>query len=138
MQVKHKHFVFYRLLFFIKDWCQIWYKIFFGFFVVRLSFCVSNFIPRNHWIINNTCKIFTIFATTYSRIPNVIFFIYMMFFAHSPIFIVILHLIWITFSTIKFTFIFAWYMLCNVFESFLPVIMFNKLRFKFCLENILY
>ena len=36
----------------------------------------------NHWIINNTCWIFTFFATTCRRIPNIIFFTYMMFF-HS-------------------------------------------------------
>ena len=34
-------------------------------------FC--NFITRNYWIVDNTCQIFSVFATTYSRISNIIF-----------------------------------------------------------------
>ena len=47
-----------------------------------------------------------------SRIPNIIFFTYLMFYTHPSTFIVIPIFIWIAFFTIKFTFRFAWYMFC--------------------------
>ena len=59
-------------------------------------------------------KITGIFTSACSKIPNVIFFAHMLFFhifAPPPTFIVISLLIWITFSTIKFTSTFAWYVL---------------------------
>ena len=97
------YFLFYRLHFFIKN-CWI-------------SFCFFyNFITLNHWFINNNWKIFTIFATTYSRIPNIIFFAQILFF---PIFtltstyIAIPLLLWITFLTIIPLFSFVWYMFCK-------------------------
>ena len=64
MQVKFRNFVFHRLLFFIKS---CWNR--FCFLVVWLY----NFITRNQWTIHNTCWIFSIFTTTCSRIPNIIF-----------------------------------------------------------------
>ena len=93
-------------------------------------FSVYNFITRNHSIVNNTCYIFPIFTTSWSRIPNIIFFTDVMFFALTSTFIVIPNLIWITLSTIKFTFTFAWYIFVRVFNSFFPVKMLNMLRFK--------
>ena len=70
-------------------------------------FFFCNFITRNHWIVNNTFKIFAILVTTCSRIPNVIFFHTFDVFTLASTFIVILLLIQIAFSSIKFEFIFA-------------------------------
>ena len=64
--------------------------------------------------VNSTYSIFYIFATTCSRIPNIFFAHMILFwiFTHSPTFIIIPFLIWVTFSTTKFTYTFAWYMFC--------------------------
>ena len=66
-RVKYIFFCFRGYLFFIKIYWN--------------GFCsIYNLITRNHWIASNTSYILTIFATTYSRIPNIIFFAHMMFF----------------------------------------------------------
>ena len=92
-------------------------------FVVQLSLGVYNFVTGNHWVVQNTCEIFTIVATTCSRIPNIIFFTYV-FCTHINI---------CRCSTFDlnstFAFPFSWHMLCYCFWV-IPVIMFNTFRFK--------
>ena len=67
-------------------------------------------IANNCWIIHNTCSIFSIFTTSCSEILNIIFFTYLTFFTFTSTFIIVPPLICITFSSIKFTFTFTWYM----------------------------
>ena len=115
----------------------------FYFFVLQVSFRVRvrNLITRNHWIVNNTCQIFTIFATAYSRISNMIFFTYMMFPALTWTFIVISPYVWIRFSSIKFTFTLSWYNALLMFWIHLfPWSYWTRLDLKilFYLENLLY
>ena len=95
------------------------------------SFCFFyDLITRNHWIVNNTSYIFTIFAATCSRIANIIVFAHMMLFQIFTLtsrFIPLV--IWIKFSTTKFKFTFTWYMLCWCF-LLIHVIILKTLRFK--------
>ena len=62
------------------------------------------------------------------------------FFALKPSLFVIKHLIWITFSTIKLTFLFAWYMIVNDFNLlFLAIILKQlKLHIVCCLKHMFY
>ena len=80
---------------------------------------------------------FSVFATTSSRIPNIIFFMYMIFFFFFyvsfiftiiPILTFISILIRVTFSTIKDKFTSACF--ANIFDSFIPVIVLRVFRFK--------
>ena len=87
----------------------------FCFFIVWPSFSVHTYITPNPWIIRNICSISTSFTTTCRRIPNIIFFTYIMFFTLTSIFIIFPLLFWVTFSIKKFTFTFAWYMLSLCF-----------------------
>ena len=69
MQVKYGNFFFLGYFLFIK--------------VCWNCFCFFyNFITRNHWIIHNIYLILSIFATTWSSIPNIIFS-YIRYFLHS-------------------------------------------------------
>ena len=102
MQAKYWNFVFCRVLFSLK---------FVGIDLVSpsydLTFLYDLASRVYHWIIHNICTIFTIFATSCRRTPNIIFFTYIMFFTLTSTFIIILLLIWITFSSINSIFAFA-------------------------------
>ena len=98
------------------------------FFLIKICwdcFCfLFNPITRNDRIVNKICKIFTIFTTKCSRIPNIIFLTYMMFLTVALTFTIILILIWISLSSIKFAFTFAWYMFCCYFWFIISLIHF--------------
>ena len=101
------------------------------------SFCFFielfyNFITNyNRWIINNTCQIIVISTITCSRIPNIIFFTYMMLFTITLTFMVSLPLTWITFFPSNLHLHLHDICFVDVFDSFIPVIMLNILRFKY-------
>ena len=97
-------------------------------------FCfLYNLIIRNYCIINNTSYVFTIFTTTCSRIPNIIF-------SHTWCSFKLLH----SHQHLSFFYIlFDLYFLpsalhlylhdiyfVNVIDSFIPVIMLKILRYK--------
>ena len=101
-------FFIYRLPFFAKtSWngfCSdcFWWNSFFS-------------STLNNWIINNTSYIFIIFPTACNRIPNISFFVHLilfLIFTLTSIFFVVPLLIQVTLSTIKFTFTFAWFVIC--------------------------
>ena len=98
----------------------------FYFFIVWLY----NFITRNHWIIHNTCQIFSIFTITCSRIPNIIFFTYMIF-LHSYRHLSLFHH-WFHLHFVQSKLHLHSHDIClvNAFDSLIPVIMLNTLRFK--------
>ena len=93
---------------------------------------VYNFITDIDWIVNKIFQVFAIFTSTCTWTPNIIFIAHIMFswaFALKSTYVVDPPLIWITFSSIKFTFISALYMSCWCF-SFIYFCYHNK-KFKF-------
>ena len=97
---------------------------------VSSLYVLYNFITCNHWIIHNTCLIFSIFTITCSRIPNIILsafrtflhsYQYLPFFHHwfeSHFFPSNLHL---HLHDMPFA---------KIFESYIPVITLNMLELK--------
>ena len=105
------------------------------FFFVKICwhcFCWNSLIPPNYWVINNTWIFFTIFATTFSKIPNIIFFAHMFFrFFHSHQHLPLFH-VWFELLFLPSNLHLHLHDICfvNVFDSFIPVIMLKTLRFK--------
>ena len=66
---------------------------------------VMNFFVLLHILLDNS-------KISCSSISNIIYFTYMTLFTLTSALIIIQPLIWITISSIKFTFTFTWYMLC--------------------------
>ena len=102
---------------FIKISCNSFYLFFIWLY---------NFITCNHWIILNTCWIFSIFTNACSRIPNI-----MNLFTLTSTFIVIPPLIWMTFFPSNLHSNSHEICFVNVLDWFIPVIMFKTLRFKY-------
>ena len=99
----------------------------FCFFILSLY----NFITLERWIIHYTCWIFYIFGITCRRIPNIIFFTHMTFFTPTLTLIHIPRLIWITFFSSNLHLHSHDICFVNFFDSFIPVIILNTLRFCF-------
>ena len=118
---------------FIKICCNCFcFFVVWNSFVVRLCFCVRiynyNFITNNCWIIY---EIFSIFTATCSRIPNMIFFMYMIFLQSYQHLSLFHH--WSELHFLPSNLHLHLHDRCfvNVFDLFIPVIMLNTLRFKF-------
>ena len=108
MQIKHAKLVFYKFYFFIKV----------NFFYVY-NFIINNFI-------HSTCKMFSIFTITCSRIPNIIFFTYMMLFTLTSTFIVIPPFIWLSFWLSNLHLHPHDICFVNAFDSFIPIDLFKN------------
>ena len=113
MQVKYRNFAFYRWGFFSLKFVWIVF--------VSLS---DDFITQNRWITHNTCKIFFIFTTVCTKIPNIIFFVYVTF-------IVTLLLIWVTFFLSDLLILLHDICFGKVCDWFISVIKMNMLKFAF-------
>ena len=108
-----------------------------GYIFFLLKFVVTVFVSLSYDLASVSVvpshiitEIFTIFATTCSCIPNIIFFTYMMFFTLAETFIIIPLLIWIT--VLPSNLYLHLQDICSVkfFDLFIPVIMLSMLKFK--------
>ena len=97
MQVKYRNFMFYKLyllgLFVFSSSDLAFTSITSSQIITESSIIPTKYFPFSQLV---TC----------SRIPNILFFTYMTFFTLTLTFVVIPPVIWITFSSIKFTFTF--------------------------------
>ena len=114
--IKHKSFFVLQVTFSLK-YAEILF--------VGMVFIVSIISP--HVIIESTIILSVHLLFLQTQVLNN-FFCTHVFFKLTPIFIIIPFYIWITFYTIKFTFIFTWYMFVRVFISFITVIMLALFR----------
>ena len=96
-------------------------------------FCVYDFITHDHWIMHTTCQIFSIFTTTCTRIPSIIFFRYTTFFILTSTFTDVPPLIWITFFSSNLHVHSHDISFVKMFDSFFPGIILKTCIFKiFC------
>ena len=95
------------------------------------SLMFNNFTTRNYWVVNNTLLNIFHFHKTYSRIANIIFFIYIWCFLHShPHLSLFRH--WFELHFLSSNIHLHSHDTCfvNVLDSFIPVLRLNSLRVK--------